>query len=147
MLSLTLLEAPLSSRDAVIPFPGRSSHTVPVSHGSHSSRLGHSVSPHRSEPIVSFQRPELNLILSRYGMMVAKGEWRDYALDMGRDVAVFSIFRHTSERPLYRVEKHPKLSKKQGAYIVRNAEGSILKRGHDLSVVLKYFDKQLRVID
>lgn len=130
----------MSSRDAVIPFPGRSSHIAPVTHSN-------SVSPLKAEPVTSFHRSELNIILSRYGMMVARGEWRDYALDMGRDVAVFSIFRHTSERPLYRIEKRPKLSKKQGAYQLCNTEGTILKRGHDLAQVLKFFDKQLRVID
>lgn len=74
------------------------------------------------------------------------GEWRDYAIDMGREFAVFSIFRHTSERPLYRLEKHPKLTKKQGAYLVRNDKGMILKRGKDLSQVLKVFDKKLELV-
>lgn len=134
------MEARLSSRDAVIPFPGRSALTAPVTHSQ-------SFSPLKTESIVSFQRQELNVILSKYGMMVARGEWRDYALDMGRDAAIFSIFRHTSERPLYRVEKHPKLAKKQGAYIVRNHEGTILKRGHELAQVLKVFDKSLRIVD
>ena len=44
-----------------------------------------------------------------YGRMVAAGEWRDYALDFLEDAAVFSIFRRSSEMPLFRVEKRPRL--------------------------------------
>ena len=64
--------------------------------------------------------------------MVAAGEWRDYALDFLEEVAVFSIFRRTSEMPLFRVEKRPKLRAKQGQYCVIAAGGLVLKRGHDL---------------
>jgi hypothetical protein len=58
-------------------------------------------------------------------------------------VAVFSIFRRTSEMPLFRVEKRPKLRAKQGQYSVIAAGGLVLKRGHDLAQVLKVFDKKL----
>jgi hypothetical protein len=87
-------------------------------------------------PQVTFDRPELNCILTVYGRMVAAGEWRDYALDFLEDAAVFSIFRHASEMPLLRIEK-------QGQYSVIAAGGVILKRGHDLAQALKIFDKKL----
>jgi hypothetical protein len=74
--------------------------------------------------------------------MVAAGEWRDYALDFLEEVAVFSIFRRTSEISLFRVEKRPKLRAKQGQYCVIAAGGLVLKRGHDLTQVLKVFDKK-----
>jgi len=86
---------------------------------------------------VAFNRHELNTILSVYGHHVAAGNWRDYAINFGRETAVFSIFKRASERPLYRVEKNPKLASKQGAYCVTDQTGRILKRGHDLSQVLK----------
>ncbi len=86
---------------------------------------------------IAFDRHELNTILSVYGHHVAAGDWRDYAIDFGRERAVFSIFKRTSECPLYRVEKDPKLAKKQGAYSVTDQTGRILKRGHDLAQVLK----------
>ena len=95
-------------------------------------------------PIVSFDRHELSQILRIYGRMVAAGEWRDYAIDMLKDRAVFSVFRRTSEMPMYRVEKNPKLARKQGAYQVVAAGGLILKRGHDLATVLGVFDKNLK---
>lgn len=97
-------------------------------------------------PLVTFDRHELNLIFSVYGRMVAEGEWRDYAIDMLRDKAVFSIFRRTAEAPLYRVEKNPKLARKQGAYGVIATTGLILKRGHDLSRVLRIFAPRLELV-
>jgi len=95
---------------------------------------------------VSFDRVELQTILNVYGRKVAEGEWRDYALDFLSDKAVFSIYRRSSEVPLYRVEKEPQLARKQGAYSVVVASGLILKRGNDLGLVLRVIDKPLRVV-
>jgi len=85
----------------------------------------------------AFDRKELNLILHVYGTKVAEGEWRDYALDFGRDTATFSVFRRTSEMPLYRIVKDMKLARRQGAYAVVAQGGMILRRGHDLAQVLR----------
>ena len=95
---------------------------------------------------VSFDRVELQTILNVYGRKVAEGEWRDYALDFLSDKAVFSIYRRSSEVPLYRVEKEPQLARKQGAYSVVVASGLILKRGNDLGLVLRVIDRPLRVV-
>lgn len=90
---------------------------------------------------VAFDRKELNTILGVYGRWVADGEWRDYALDFGRDKATFSIFRRASEVPLYRIVKDPALARKQGMYAVIAQGGLILKRGHDLAQVLRVLAK------
>ena len=89
---------------------------------------------------VTFERSELTLILALYGRNVAAGEWRDYAIDFTRERAVFSVFRRSTEVPLYRIEKDPKLAKKQGAFCVTNAAGLILKRGHELHRVLQILE-------
>ena len=86
---------------------------------------------------IAFDRHELKLILSLYGSRVAQGEWRDYAIDMGHDKAVFSVFRRTSEVPIYRIEKNPRQARKQGLYAVIAQGGEILRRGHDLAQVLR----------
>ncbi len=97
---------------------------------------------------VQFSRRELNDILSIYGTGVVNGEWRDYAIDHLGDRAIFSIFRRSSEVPLYRVEKHPALEKRQGLYSVVAVTGLILKRGHELKNVLKVLDKRkFRVVE
>jgi Protein of unknown function (DUF2794) len=95
---------------------------------------------------VSFTRTELRRILDLYGRKVAEGEWRDYAVDFLRDKAVFSVFRRSSEVPLYRIEKDPSLARRQGAYSVVAGTGYILKRGHELDRVLRVLDKPLRVV-
>src|ERR1043165_8435899 len=77
----------------------------------------------------TFNRLELHRILNLYGRMVADGEWRDYAIDFLKDRAVFSVFRRASEVPIYRIEKDPRLARKQGMYSVISATGLILRRG------------------
>jgi hypothetical protein len=95
---------------------------------------------------VRFERRELDRILGVYGRKVADGEWRDYAIDFLKDRAVFSVFRRSSEVPIYRIEKNPKLSRRQGAYSVISATGLIMRRGHELDRVLRVFDKKLSLV-
>ena len=95
---------------------------------------------------VTFSRRELDRILGLYGRMVAAGEWRDYAIDFLKDRAVFSVFRRASEVPLYRIEKNPRLARRQGAYSVISATGLIVKRGHELDNVLRAVDKSLKLV-
>ena len=95
---------------------------------------------------VRFDRAELNRILSLYGRMVTAGEWRDYAIDFLRERAVFSVFRRASEVPIYRIEKDPRLARKQGMYSVISATGLILRRGHELDRVLLAIDRKLAVV-
>ena len=73
---------------------------------------------------VTFDRRELNRIFS----------------------AVFSVFRRASEVPLYRIEKSPKLARRQGAYSVISATGLIVRRGHELDRVLHAIDTSLSVV-
>ncbi|KKB84133.1 hypothetical protein VW29_11920 [Devosia limi DSM 17137] len=100
----------------------------------------------KSLAIVAFERRELNLILNVYGRKVASGDWRDYAMDFLRERAVFSIYARMSERPLFIIEKIPRLRNRQGQYTVTNQEGRILKRGHDLAQVLRVLDPHLVVV-
>lgn len=90
-----------------------------------------------------FERRELDRILGLYGRMVAAGKWRDYAMDFGRDVAVFSAFRRSAERPEYRIEKRPALHGRQGIWALVGEGGAVLKRGHDLAPVLAPLERRL----
>ena len=96
--------------------------------------------------IVSFDRRELSRLLNLYSMRVASGEWRDYAIDFLKDRAVFSVFRRASEVPIYRIEKDPRLARKQGMYSVISATGLILRRGHELERVRLVIDRKLAVV-
>ena len=97
-------------------------------------------------PEISFNRRELNEILKVYGRKVANGEWRDYAIDQLRERAVFSVYRRSSEVPLYRIVKQPKAARKQGTYSVVAASGLVVERGHDLGRVLRVLDPRLTVV-
>jgi hypothetical protein len=96
--------------------------------------------PPRQKPYVGFDRRELNTILNLYGRKVASGEWRDYAMDFLKDRALFSVYKRASERPLYVIEKNPKLRSKQGQYMVTIEDGRVLKRGHELETVLRVLE-------
>lgn len=95
----------------------------------------------RAVPLVFFDRRELDRLLGLYGMRVAAGEWRDYAIDGLADAAVFSVFRRASEAPAYRIEKRPALARRQGQWAIIGHGGLILKRGHELEQVLRFFDR------
>ena len=95
---------------------------------------------------VRFERRELDRILRVYGRKVADGEWRDYAIDFLKDRAVFSVVRRSSEVPIYRIEKNPRLSRRQGAYSVISATGLIMRRGHELERVLRVFDPKFSLV-
>ena len=92
---------------------------------------------------VAFDRQELQRILDLYGRMVAAGRWRDYAMDLGRDAAIFACFRRTAERPEYRIEKRPALRQRQGQWALIGENGVVLKRGHELGPVLAPVERKL----
>jgi hypothetical protein len=54
---------------------------------------------------VYFTRPELNQLLGLYSRNVARGIWRDYAIDHRDGQALFSVFRHTHESAAYTIVK------------------------------------------
>jgi hypothetical protein len=95
---------------------------------------------------VTFDRAELSRLFGLYGRKVAAGEWRDYAIDFLKDRAVFSVFRRASEMPLYRIEKNPRLARRQGTYSLISATGLIVRRGQELDRVLRAIDRSLSVV-
>ena len=101
----------------------------------------------RAVPLVFFERRELDRMLGLYGLKVAAGEWRDYAIDGLSDSAIFSVYRRASEQPAYRIEKRPALARRQGQWAIVGQNGQVLRRGRDLEAVLRFFDRaRLRVV-
>lgn len=99
--------------------------------------------PGRAPSQISFERAELQRILDLYGRMVAAGEWRDYAMDFTKDVAVFAAFRRAAERPQARIEKRPTLRNRQGMWTLFGEHGQVLKRGHELAGILAPVERRL----
>ncbi len=92
---------------------------------------------------IGFDRLELTRILDLYGRMVAAGHWRDYAIELGRDAAVFAAFRRAAERPEFRIEKRPSLRNKQGMWALVGEAGQVVKRGTELGPVLAPVERRL----
>jgi hypothetical protein len=103
-------------------------------------------SSHIASGQVTFDRAELGRLFGLYGRKVAAGEWRDYAIDFLKDRAVFSVFRRACEVPLYRIEKNPRLARRQGTYSLISATGLIIRRGQELDRVLRALEKSLSVV-
>lgn len=99
--------------------------------------------PQRASVQTVFDRLELSRILDLYGRMVAAGHWKDYAIELGADAAVFSAFRRAAERPEVRIEKRPALRLKQGQWALVGEGGGVLKRGHELAPVLAPVERRL----
>lgn len=93
-----------------------------------------------ADPQVFFSRNEFSAILNVYARMVGRGEWRDYAIGSDRESCVFAVFRRASDGALFRIVKTPRLSRKQGAFAIMGQGGRILRRGRDLSMLLRFFE-------
>lgn len=92
---------------------------------------------------VFFSRPELNQLLSLYSRQVMRGEWRDYAIDQQEGAVLFSVFRHTHERPAFTVAKFAAgANNRQGDYALRCGPQRIATAG-TLGDVLTALKKRL----
>jgi hypothetical protein len=89
-----------------------------------------------------FNRAELNLLLGLYSRHVARGEWRDYAIDHREGVAIFSVFRHTHESPLFSIVKSAPAGARPGEFHVFSGRQR-LKTSKTLADALDYFQKKL----
>ena len=94
--------------------------------------------------ITSFNRVELNMILSIYGKNVSNGTWRDYAIDHKENTAVFSIYRSTFEKPFLQIIKNKKSLKKQKKYLLLNANNKKLKDSNKLIGIIDFLDFSLK---
>jgi hypothetical protein len=92
---------------------------------------------------VTFDRRELSSLFDLYGRFVSAGLFRDYAINMDRETAVFSAFERATERPDVQIVKQPNLAHKQGAFALVNRHGAVLKRGQELRSVLAVLERKL----
>lgn len=100
-------------------------------------------STHRSPRHIFFTRCELGQLLARYSVRVARGEWRDYAIDHEPGRAVFSIFRSSFERPIYTVVKHIQSRETTYTLIAGNRK---LRQSTSLDEVLAQIDRRLELV-
>jgi Protein of unknown function (DUF2794) len=104
--------------------------------------LGDYRSRHRT---LYFTRPELNQLLGLYSRHVARGEWRDYAIDHRDGMALFSVFRHTHEAPAYSIIKTAPAQSRPSEFIVQSGRQK-LRVSRSLAEVLEFFQSRLSLV-
>lgn len=100
---------------------------------------------YKSTRATFFDRRELNQLLSLYSRRVMNGEWRDYAIDQCSGSAIFSVFKHTHDSPIFTIVKRMSARGQRRDYVV-TAGHETLKRAETLSEALSVFERNLRVV-
>ncbi|MBV9827687.1 MAG: DUF2794 domain-containing protein [Alphaproteobacteria bacterium] len=93
---------------------------------------------------VYFTRAELNQLLGLYSRNVMRGVWRDYAIDHREGQALFSIFRHTHESPVYTIAKTAAAGGASEFIVLSGRQR--LRTERNLADVLDYFRSKLVVV-
>lgn len=89
-----------------------------------------------------FSRYELNRLLSLYSRRVISGEWRDYAIDQRDGMAIFSVFRHTHDRPLFSIAK--RTGPPEEFVVMSGRKG--LRRVGSLDDALRIFEEKIKIV-
>src|SRR5215831_14081702 len=92
-----------------------------------------------------FTRSELNQLLSLYSRHVARGVWRDYAIDHRDGMALFSVFRHTHEAPAYSIVKTAPAQARPAEFIVQSGRQR-LRVSRSLPDALEIFQTRLSLV-
>jgi hypothetical protein len=92
-----------------------------------------------------FTRPELNQLLGLYSRHVARGVWRDYAIDHRDGMALFSVFRHTHEAPVYSIIKTAWAQARPPEFIVQSGRQK-LRVSRSLGEALEFFQTRLTLV-
>jgi hypothetical protein len=92
-----------------------------------------------------FSRPELNQLLGLYSRQVARGVWRDYAIDHRDGMALFSVFRHTHEAPAYRIVKTAAMQNHPAEFVVQSGRQKLCV-SRSLSEALEFFQTRLSLV-
>ncbi len=94
---------------------------------------------------LNFSKFELTSILNLYSKQVSKGIWRDYALDSKVDTAIFSIYRHTHDKPMYQILKKRRKGYKNKPEFYIKSDAEIINKSNELQIILSKFEKKLSI--
>jgi hypothetical protein len=95
--------------------------------------------------LIFFSKLELSAILNLYSKQVSKGSWRDYALDSQVDTAIFSIYKHTHDKPLYQIiKKSQKGFRNKPEFSIKH-EVSTINKSNEILTILSKFEKKLSI--
>ena len=91
---------------------------------------------------IFFSKLEFTLILNLYSKQVSLGSWRDYAIDSKSDVVVFSIYRHTHDKPMYQFLKTSKKGYRNNPDFFIKDSNKIIFKGKVIEQMLSKFEKK-----
>ena len=94
---------------------------------------------------VFFSKSELTSILSLYSKQVSKGFWKDYALDNHGETAIFSIFRHTHDKPIYQIIKKRFKGIKNKCEFCILKDAALISKSSELLIILNKLEKKLSI--
>ena len=94
---------------------------------------------------IFFSKIELTSILNLYSKQVSKGIWRDYALDSKIYNAIFSIYKHSQDKPIYQIIKNSQKGfRNKPIFFIKKGE-EIIGKSNNLVTILSNFEKKLSI--
>ena len=94
---------------------------------------------------IFFSKYELTSILNLYSKQVSKGFWKDYALDNKANTAIFSIYKHSHDRPVYQIIKKSLKGFRQRPKFFITKDAEIINKSSEISIILSRFEKKLSI--
>ena len=95
--------------------------------------------------IIFFSKFELSSILNLYSKQVSKGFWKDYALDSKVNKAIFSIYKHSHDKPIYQIiKKSIKGFRNMPDFFIKK-DKEIINKSSEISIILSKFEKKLSI--
>ena len=93
--------------------------------------------------IIFFSKYELSSILNLYSKQVSKGFWKDYALDSTVNTAIFSIYKHSHDKPIYQIIKKSIKGFRNMPDFFITKDKEIINKSSEISIILSKFEKKI----
>ena len=94
---------------------------------------------------IFFSKYELTSILNLYSKQVSKGFWKDYALDSKANKAIFSIYKHSHDKPIYQIIKKSLKGFRNMPNFFITKDDEIINKSNEISTILLKFEKKLSI--
>ena len=95
--------------------------------------------------LIFFSKIELTSILNLYSKQVSKGYWKDYAFDSKIDNAVFSVYKHSHDKPMYQIIKNSHKGFRNKPIFLIKKDEKIISKSNSLMIILSNFEKKLSI--
>ena len=95
--------------------------------------------------IIFFSKYELSSILNLYSKQVSKGLWKDYALDSKVNTAIFSIYKHSHDKPIYQIIKKSIKGFRNVPDFLITKDSEIISKSSEILTILSKFEKKLSI--